>query len=147
MAFQSSKNLGNSNTEKMSQESLSKKWKLAVKNNLYSGSFKDYAEMYNTFSDDNFFSDNSQNSTNVENTKDALSSNESKDAKLLIEESKVVLNKDSNVTKGDLKPNDMSKLDEPLIMGYNKTQIIIGVSLVIGASIGIYLLLNHKTEK
>jgi len=125
----------NPNTEKMSQESLSKKWKFAVKNNLYSGSFKDYAEMYNTFSEEGFFGDDSSKVDIAKTTTKA------------VDDSTVVLNKDSNITKGDLKPNDMSKLGEPLLMGYNKTQIIIGASLLIGASIGIYLLLNHKSEK
>lgn len=145
MEFQENKEFNNSNTEKMSQESLSKKWRFAVKHNLYSGSFKDYAEMYNTFSDDqDYFSDDSVN--NIATDKSANKLKDSTIAKP-IDDSTVVLNKDSNVTKGDLKPNDMSKLGEPLLMGYNKTQIIIGVSLLIGASIGIYLLLNQKKEK
>lgn len=116
--------------ESMSNQSLSKKYRLAVKENLFEGSFKEFAEMYNeSFSikeeggSDEHFSD---------------------DASKFTATSKAP----SDTTAADLKPIDKSKLEEPKIMGMTKpTFILVASGLTIATAVGLYFLVNNLSKK
>lgn len=100
--------------------SLSKKWRLAVKNNLFQGSFKDFADQYNsTFNEEEFYSD-AADSLGMKNT--AIDS--------------------SQINPSDLKPIDKSKVDEFKILGMTKGVfgfVLIGVVALTGFGIYQYM--------
>ena len=116
--------------ESMSNQSLSKKWRLAIKENLFQGTFKDFASMYNQSfeikeeegSDEHF----SDDATKFSATNKAV----------------------SDTTAADLKPIDKSKLEEPKIMGMTKpTFILVASGLTIATAVGLYLLVNNLSKK
>ena len=116
--------------ESMSNQSLSKKWRLAVKENLFEGSFKEFAAIYNTSftikeeegSDEHFSAD----AANFSATNKAA----------------------SDTTSADLTPVDKSKLEEPKIMGMTKpTFILVASGLTIATAVGLYLLVNNLSKK
>ena len=116
--------------ESMSNQSLSKKWRLAVKENLFQGSFKEFAEKYNESFD----------------VQDAENSDKhfSDDGSKFVASTKAV----SDTTAADLKPIDKSKLEEPKIMGMTKpTFILVASGVTIVTAVGIYLLVNNLSKK
>ena len=116
--------------ESMSNQSLSKKWRLAVKENLFQGSFKEFAEMYNG----NFEMQDAENSDE----------HFSDDAARFGASTKAV----SDTTVADLKPIDKSKLEEPKIMGMTKpTFFLVASGVTIVTAVGLYLLVNNLSKK
>jgi len=114
----------------MSNQSLSKKWRLAVKENLFEGSFKEFAAMYN----ENFLINGEEDSDE----------HFSDDASKISTTSK----SPSDTTAADLKPIDKSKVEEPKIMGMTKpTFILVASGLTIVTAVGIYFLVNNLSKK
>jgi hypothetical protein len=104
----------------MSSESLSKKWKQAVKDNLFTGSFKEFAEQYNQ----NMFAE-SENHYNDLGTADS-----------------------STVQKGDLTPIDVSKVNETKVLGMTPQKLLIvgGVATAVTIA-GIFLLIRALSKE
>lgn len=116
--------------ENMLNQSLSKKWRLAVKENLFEGSFKEFAEMYN----ENF----------ELNNHDADEEHFSDDATKFGTPNKVA----SDTTVADLKPIEKDKLEQPKIMGMSKpTFILVASGITIATAVGLYLLVNKLGKK
>jgi hypothetical protein len=116
--------------ENMSNQSLSKKWRLAVKENLFEGSFKEFAEMYN----ENFELNNSE----------ADDEHFSDDATKFGNPTKA----ESDTTVADLKRIEKDKLEQPKIMGMSKpTFIFVASSITVVTAVGLYLLVNKLGKK
>jgi hypothetical protein len=116
--------------ESMSNQSLSKKWRLAVKENLFEGSFKEFAALYN----ENFVIQDNENS-DEHFSDDAVKFSSSTKAA-------------SDTTSADLKPIDKATLEQPKIMGMDKTTLILVASgITVATAVGIYLLVNKLGKK
>lgn len=109
--------------------SLSKKWRLAVKNNLFQGSFKDFADQYNsTFEDDEYYSANAADTMGIK---------------------KPVIDS-TTITPSDLKPIDTSKVEEVKILGMSKSVfgfVAVGVVLLVGGGIYYAMKKGKKGEE
>ena len=107
--------------------SLSKKWRIAVKNNLFNGSFAEFAEMYNSdFGESDYYPDNAQDTMGI----------------------KRVVQDSTTIKPTDLKPIDTKKAEQLKVFGMEKnTFILFAGGLLIGTSVGLYFLLKKLGQK
>jgi len=107
--------------------SLSKKWRIAVKNNLFNGSFAEFAEQYNSdFGDDNYYPDNAQDTIGI----------------------KRIVPDSTSIKPTDLKPIDANKPEKMKILGLERnTFILFAGGLLIGTGIGLYFVIKKLGKK
>lgn len=107
--------------------SLSKKWRIAVKNNLFNGSFAEFAEKYNsTFSDDDFYSANAADSTGI----------------------KVNVPEKDTIKPIDLKPLDTTSPKKTKILGLERnTFFIVSGTIAVATAVGLYFFLKKINKK